>query len=40
MTIFVVPLLQAMWREGAVIRKQKAVVQSITNQLEDENNSI
>jgi copper/silver efflux system protein len=40
MTIFVVPLFQAMWREGAVKKINKAVVQTINNQSEDENNSI
>jgi Cu(I)/Ag(I) efflux system membrane protein CusA/SilA len=40
MTIFVVPLFQAMWREGAVSHKNKIAVQTINNQLEDENNSI
>jgi Cu(I)/Ag(I) efflux system membrane protein CusA/SilA len=36
MTIFVVPLFQAMWREGAVSHKNIAV-QTINNQLEDKN---
>jgi Cu(I)/Ag(I) efflux system membrane protein CusA/SilA len=40
MTIFVVPLFQAMWREGAVSHKNIVAVQTINNQLEDENNSI
>ncbi len=40
MTIFVVPLFQAMWREGAVKKLNKAAVQTINNQFEDENNSI
>lgn len=40
MTVFVVPLFQAMWREGAVSHKNKVPVQTINNQLEDENNSI
>jgi Cu(I)/Ag(I) efflux system membrane protein CusA/SilA len=40
MTIFVVPLFQAMWREGAVSHKQKMAVQTINNQSEDENDSI
>ena len=40
MTIFVVPLFQSMWREGAVSHKNKVAVQTINNQLEDENNSI
>ncbi len=37
MTIFVVPLFQAMWREGAVKRKGKVATQSIHNNSEDEN---
>jgi copper/silver efflux system protein len=40
MTIFVVPLFQAMWREGEVIHKNKVAVQTLNNPLEDENNSI
>ena len=40
MTVFVVPLFQAMWREGAVSHKNKLAVQTINNPLEDENNSI
>ena len=40
MTIFVVPLFQAMWREGAVNHKIKIVTQNINNQLEHENNTI
>jgi Cu(I)/Ag(I) efflux system membrane protein CusA/SilA len=40
MTVFVVPLFQAMWREGAVKKINKAAVQTINNQSEDENNSI
>jgi copper/silver efflux system protein len=40
MTVFVVPLFQAMWREGEVSRKNKIVAQTINNQLEDEKNSI
>jgi Cu(I)/Ag(I) efflux system membrane protein CusA/SilA len=39
MTVFVVPLFQAMWREGAVSHKQKPAVQTINNQFEDENDS-
>jgi Cu(I)/Ag(I) efflux system membrane protein CusA/SilA len=39
MTVFVVPLFQAMWREKAVSQKNKVAVQTI-NQLEDENNSL
>jgi len=40
MTVFVVPLFQAMWREGAVSRNNKAAVQELNNQPGDENNSI
>jgi Cu(I)/Ag(I) efflux system membrane protein CusA/SilA len=40
MTIFVVPLFQAMWREGSVSRKHKADIHTIINHLEDENNII
>jgi len=40
MTIFVVPLFQAMWRERAVSHKNIVSVQTINNQLENENNSI
>jgi Cu(I)/Ag(I) efflux system membrane protein CusA/SilA len=36
MTIFVVPLLQAMWREGAVNNKKIMSAQIINNQLSDE----
>lgn len=37
MTIFVVPLFQAMWREGAVNHKNKVAVGVINNQSEKEN---
>jgi Cu(I)/Ag(I) efflux system membrane protein CusA/SilA len=37
MTIFVVPLFQSMWREGAVSHKNTVAVQTINNQSEDEN---
>jgi len=40
MTVFVVPLFQAMWREGAVSRKNSVALQTINNQLENENDSI
>jgi Cu(I)/Ag(I) efflux system membrane protein CusA/SilA len=40
MTIFVVPLFQAMWRENAVKHSGKTAVQAIDNNFEDENNSI
>lgn len=36
MTIFVVPLLQAMWRERIIFQNNKVAVQTINNQLEDE----
>ena len=40
MTIFMVPLFQAIWRERAVNHRNKTAVQTIKNQLEDENNKI
>jgi Cu(I)/Ag(I) efflux system membrane protein CusA/SilA len=40
MTVFVVPLFQAIWREGEVSHKNKVAVQTLNNQLEDENHSI
>ncbi len=40
MTIFVVPLFQAMWREGTVKREQKMAAQLINNQDDDENQNI
>ncbi len=40
MTVFVVPLFQAMWREGEVTRKNKVAAQTINNQLENENDNI
>jgi Cu(I)/Ag(I) efflux system membrane protein CusA/SilA len=40
MTVFVVPLFQAMWREGAVSHKSTAAVQPINNQPEDEKDSL
>jgi Cu(I)/Ag(I) efflux system membrane protein CusA/SilA len=40
MTIFVVPLFQAIWREGEVSRNTGTAVQTINNQTEDENSSI
>jgi Cu(I)/Ag(I) efflux system membrane protein CusA/SilA len=40
MTVFVVPLFQAMWREGEVIRKNKVAAQTLNNQLENENDNI
>jgi Cu(I)/Ag(I) efflux system membrane protein CusA/SilA len=38
MTVFVVPLFQAMWREGEVKHKNKIAAQTINNQLENGNN--
>lgn len=40
MTVYVVPLFQAMWRESAVTRHNKLANQSINNQDNDENTSI
>lgn len=40
MTVYVVPLFQAMWRERAVTRHNKLAIQSINNQDNDENTSI
>jgi Cu(I)/Ag(I) efflux system membrane protein CusA/SilA len=40
MTIFVVPLFQAIWREGEVSRKNRAAAQTINNQAYDEDSSI
>ena len=40
MTVFVVPLFQAMWREGEVTHKNKLAAQTINNQLENENDKI
>ncbi len=40
MTIFVVPVFQAIWREREVSRSQKATVQIIKNQTDDEDSSI
>ena len=37
MTIFVVPLFQAMWREGIISRKNNEAVRIINNQPENEN---
>lgn len=37
MTIFVVPLFQAMWREWAVTKANKEKIQLINNQDDDEN---
>jgi Cu(I)/Ag(I) efflux system membrane protein CusA/SilA len=36
MTVFVVPLFQAMWRENMVIRNDKMRLKTITNQVNDE----
>ena len=40
MTVYVVPLFQAMWRERAVTRHNQLAIQSINNQDNDENTSI
>ncbi len=40
MTVYVVPLFQAMWRERAVTRHNKLAIHSINNQDNDENTSI
>ena len=40
MTVFVVPLFQAIWRERSVTRKNKIAVQSINNVVNDENAGI
>ena len=40
MTIFVVPLFQAMWRERTVRHKKNKPEKIINNYMEDENNSI
>jgi Cu(I)/Ag(I) efflux system membrane protein CusA/SilA len=40
MTVFVVPLFQAMWREGEVKSKIKAAALSTNNQIENENENI
>ena len=40
MTIFVVPLLQSIWRERAVKHKIMPAVQNTINKLEDENDTI
>ncbi len=40
MTVFVVPLFQAMWREREVTRKNKIAAQTINNKLENESYNI
>jgi len=40
MTVFVVPLFQAIWREGEVTHKNKLAAQTINNQLENGNDNI
>jgi len=37
MTVFVVPLFQAMWREREVKHKNKPAAQTFNNQLENDN---
>jgi Cu(I)/Ag(I) efflux system membrane protein CusA/SilA len=36
MTVYVVPLLQSVWRENAVLRQNKATTQSINKQDDNE----
>ncbi len=40
MTVFVVPMFQAMWREGAVTKHNKLAVNNFNNQDNDENSGI
>jgi Cu(I)/Ag(I) efflux system membrane protein CusA/SilA len=40
MTVFVVPLFQAIWRERSVTHHNKIAVQSINNEVNDEISSI
>jgi Cu(I)/Ag(I) efflux system membrane protein CusA/SilA len=40
MTVYVVPLFQAMWRERAVTRHNQLAIHSLNNQDNDENTSI
>jgi Cu(I)/Ag(I) efflux system membrane protein CusA/SilA len=40
MTVFVVPLFQAMWREGEITHKNKLAAQTINNQNENETDNI
>jgi len=40
MTVYVVPLFQAMWREGAVTRHNKLEAKTLNSQENDENTSI
>jgi Cu(I)/Ag(I) efflux system membrane protein CusA/SilA len=38
MTVYVVPLFQAMWREGAVKNANRKAINAYQNQEQDENN--
>ena len=40
MTVFVVPMFQAMWREGAVTKHNKLAIDNPNNQDDDENSGI
>ncbi len=40
MTVFVVPIFQAIWREGKAIHKMKRAAHTINNQSENENDNI
>jgi len=40
MTVFVVPMFQAMWREGAVTKHNKLAINNLNNQDDDENSGI
>jgi hypothetical protein len=40
MTVFVVPMFQAMWREGAVTKHNKLAIDNLNNQDNDENSGI
>ncbi|MHC1733137.1 MAG: efflux RND transporter permease subunit [Bacteroidales bacterium] len=40
MTIFVVPVFQAIWREGEVLRSEKLKGKILKNEIEDESNTI
>jgi len=40
MTVFVVPLFQAMWREGTVTKHNKTAINNLNDQDDDENSGI
>jgi Cu(I)/Ag(I) efflux system membrane protein CusA/SilA len=40
MTVFVVPMFQSMWREGAVAKRNKFAINNPNNQDDDENSGI